>query len=103
MLDTVVFDLDGTLLDTLGDLRASVNHALAKRGHPLRTPDEIRAFLGNGAKRLITLSAPEGTDEREIERLLALFKRAIVHKEVKHYDKCYQQVRNYFCYRCIIT
>lgn len=73
MLDTVVFDLDGTLLDTLGDLRASVNHALAKRGHPLRTPNEIRAFLGNGAKRLITLSAPEGTDEREIERLLALF------------------------------
>ena len=58
MIDTIIFDLDGTLLDTLTDLHSSVNHALSLRGHPPRSLEEIRAFVGNGALRLITLAAP---------------------------------------------
>ena len=49
-VDTVVFDLDGTLLDTLDDLVESVNYALEKHGLPLRTKQEVRSFLGNGIR-----------------------------------------------------
>lgn len=56
----ILFDLDGTLLDTLDDLTDSVNHALEVYGHPPRTREEIRRFVGNGAERLIRLSVPEG-------------------------------------------
>lgn len=58
----LIFDLDGTLLDTLEDLWASVNHALALYSLPLRSKCEIRSFLGNGARVLIhrSLAAPNG-------------------------------------------
>lgn len=58
-----IWDMDGTLLDTLTDLHASVNRALGAFGMPERTRDEVRWFLGNGAKRLIARSVPEDTDE----------------------------------------
>ena len=48
MKNTLLFDLDGTLLDTLTDLTASVNYALGKAGLPPRTSDEVRSFLGDG-------------------------------------------------------
>lgn len=51
--DTYVFDLDGTLLSTLGDLAASCNHALRANGMPERTIDEVRRFVGNGVKKLM--------------------------------------------------
>lgn len=59
---TLIFDLDGTLLDTLEDLWASVNHALALYSLPLRSKCEVRSFLGNGARVLIhrSLAAPNG-------------------------------------------
>jgi phosphoglycolate phosphatase len=53
MYKTVIFDLDGTLLDTLDDLWASVNVALGKFGLPLRTREEVRAFIGNGIIKLM--------------------------------------------------
>ena len=53
MLNTVVFDLDGTLLDTLGDLAGSVNYALRKHGLPECSLQEVRSFLGNGIVRLM--------------------------------------------------
>lgn len=56
-----IFDLDGTLLDTLGDLRDSVNFALLKNGLPERTTEEIRSFVGNGIRLLIERSVPENT------------------------------------------
>jgi phosphoglycolate phosphatase len=56
----VIFDLDGTLLDTLEDLTDSVNDALAARGFPKRTRDEVRRFVGNGLRRTMSLSIPEG-------------------------------------------
>lgn len=59
--NSVVFDLDGTLLDTLGDLRDSVNYALKKNNLPERTTEEIRSFVGNGIRLLIERSVPENT------------------------------------------
>lgn len=58
--DTIVFDFDGTLLDTLKDLTDSVNYVLNKYGYPVRSIDEIRRFLGNGIAKLLELSIPNG-------------------------------------------
>ena len=62
MKTAVIFDLDGTLLDTLEDLYLAVNHTLEQFGYPLRTREEIRRFVGNGAGQLIALSVPEYAD-----------------------------------------
>ena len=58
----ILFDLDGTLLDTMADLTDAVNYALGVHGYPSRTMDEVRSFVGNGAARLLALSVPEGED-----------------------------------------
>lgn len=71
--EAILFDLDGTLLDTLDDLTDSVNHALAALGHPARTLDEVRSSVGDGARRLIERVLPEGGPEAEVERCLKLF------------------------------
>jgi len=70
----VIFDLDGTLLNTLGDLRNALNHALAKRGLAERTTDEVRRFIGNGVRNLITRALPENSSETEITDTLADFR-----------------------------
>lgn len=70
----VVFDLDGTLLNTLDDLAAAVNHALTAHGMPTRTLDEVRRFVGNGVRNLILRAVPEGTEEATSEAVLATFK-----------------------------
>ena len=67
----VIFDLDGTLLDTLDDLHAAVNHTLAQFGCPPRTREEVRQFVGNGARRLIAQAVPEGGD---VDETLARFR-----------------------------
>lgn len=66
----VLFDMDGTLLDTLGDLTGSLNHTLSANGYPPRTAEEVRSFVGNGARVLVRLALPEGTAEEEAERVL---------------------------------
>lgn len=66
----VLFDMDGTLLDTLDDLRDGVNLVLERRGYPLRTTEEIRAFVGNGARQLMRLALPERTEDAEVESVL---------------------------------
>ena len=58
----ILWDLDGTLLDTLEDLADAVNYALAHFGYPERTIEEVRRFVGNGARRLMALAVPEGAD-----------------------------------------
>ncbi len=58
----ILWDLDGTLLDTLDDLMDGVNYALTRFGYPLRTREEVRRFVGNGAKNLIGRAVPEGAD-----------------------------------------
>lgn len=74
MTDTVIFDLDGTLLDTLEDLTDSVNHAMAAFGFPLHTIDEVRTFVGNGAPKLLERSIPRGLENPDYEAALAAFK-----------------------------
>lgn len=69
----VLWDLDGTLLDTLGDLAGSVNAVLALHGMPLRQEEEVRAFVGNGVAKLIARAVPEGTDEALTARVLEDF------------------------------
>ena len=58
----ILFDLDGTLLATLEDLHDSTNHVLRELGYPERTLDEVRRFVGNGARRLMDQAVPEGVD-----------------------------------------
>lgn len=72
--DTVIFDLDGTLLNTLEDLKDSVNFALGEAGMPLRSMEEIRRFVGNGVMRLMELSVPEGKENPEFEKVFEAFK-----------------------------
>ncbi len=70
----ILFDLDGTLLDTLEDLLDATNYALNVCGYPKRTLPELRRFVGNGALNQIRLSCPEGTEQKEIEQVLAVYK-----------------------------
>lgn len=60
--NTIIWDLDGTLMDTIVDLKNAVNHALRTNGMAERTLDEVRQFVGNGVRRLIELSVPEQMD-----------------------------------------
>ena len=62
----VIFDLDGTLLDTLADLTDSTNAALTAFGYPRRSLEEVRRFVGNGAARLLELAVPEGADSTPV-------------------------------------
>lgn len=71
---TAVFDLDGTLTDTIDDLTDSVNFALSQFAFPKRERKEVITFVGNGVRRLVSLSVPEGTDEETFEKVLAVFK-----------------------------
>lgn len=73
-MDTIIFDLDGTLLNTLEDLTDSVNYAMEKFGFPVHTIEEIRSFVGNGAPKLIERSIPQGTENPSYEAVLAAFK-----------------------------
>ncbi len=63
MIDTVIFDLDGTLIDTLHDLTDSINHVMRLHGFPERSVPEIRSFVGNGIPTLVRRSLPSGTPE----------------------------------------
>ena len=59
---TYLFDMDGTLLDTLADLTAAVNHTLARYGYPRRTIEQVRKGLGNGAVKLMAAMLPQGEE-----------------------------------------
>lgn len=72
--DTIIFDLDGTLLDTLDDLTDSINRMLGQKGYPLRTRDEIREYIGNGAKALVKKALPEGVPDSEVKECLKIYR-----------------------------
>lgn len=74
MKKAVIFDLDGTLLNTLDDLADSTNYALSRFGYPTRTIDEVRQFVGNGVAKLIDRAIPEGKNNPNFEKCLAIFK-----------------------------
>lgn len=71
--NTYIFDLDGTLLDTLQDLANAVNHAMREMKYPERTVDEVRRFIGNGIRMLIKRASPQGISDKDYEKTLAIF------------------------------
>lgn len=71
---TIIWDLDGTLMDTLVDLMLAVNYALVQNGMPERSLEEVRQFVGNGVKRLIERAVPSGTNAEVTDKVLADFK-----------------------------
>ena len=75
MYKTYIFDLDGTLLNTLGDLAASTNYALRQYGMPEHTIDDVRRFVGNGVGKLIERAIPEGLANSQYEDVLATFRK----------------------------
>lgn len=86
---TAVFDLDGTLLDTLEDLYRATNAALEGHSLPCRSRDEVRMFVGNGVEMLIRRAVPAGTDEATTLAVLADFKAtyaAICEDHTRPYD-----------------
>lgn len=74
MYETYVFDLDGTLLNTLDDLAASCNYALRYCGMPERTTDEVRRFVGNGVKKLMERAVPDGMDNPRFDEAYDVFR-----------------------------
>ncbi|HBI60723.1 MAG TPA: HAD family hydrolase [Lachnospiraceae bacterium] len=74
MYQAVIFDLDGTLLNTLEDLRDGVNHALRLQNYPERSLEEVQKFLGNGIRKLIERAVPEGTEKEETEKVFQEFR-----------------------------
>lgn len=75
MIKAVIFDMDGTLLNTLEDLAISTNYALEQFGFPKRTIEEVRNFIGDGVQKLIERSVVQNTDKKTIEECLNIFKK----------------------------
>ena len=71
----VLFDLDGTLLDTLQDLTAAVNHILEELGCPKRSAAEVRSYLGNGARELVRLALPFAVEDGILDEHLERYKK----------------------------
>lgn len=74
MIHNLIFDLDGTLLNTLADLRDSTNYALQQFGFPERSTEEVRNFVGNGLRMLIRRAVPFETEEETVDAVLAVMK-----------------------------
>jgi phosphoglycolate phosphatase len=74
MYNTYIFDLDGTLLDTLTDLAASCNYALRTHGMPEHSVDDVRRFVGNGVRKLMERAIPNGVDNPDFEATFATFR-----------------------------
>lgn len=77
--NTIIFDLDGTLLNTLDDLRDSLNITLNNDGYEPKTLEEVKRFVGNGVRKLVQRALPSDSTDEEIDRCLSYFKA--------HYDK----------------
>lgn len=73
--EAAVFDLDGTLINSLADLTSSVNRILSGEGYPPRTQDEVRQFVGNGVKRLLQRALPQDVSPERLDALLELYKK----------------------------
>ena len=84
----IIFDMDGTVLNTIEDLTVSMNHALTKFNMPERTVEEFRSFFGSGARVAMERAVPAGTPSETIDRMMPVFK--------EHYDvHCLDRTRPY--------
>lgn len=70
-----IFDLDGTLLNTIDDLAASCNYALRAHNMPEHTVDEVRQYVGNGVRKLVERAVPQGVDPEQFEEVYATFRK----------------------------
>ena len=86
--DAAIFDMDGTVLDTIDDLTASLNHALAAEGMPAHARDEVFGFVGNGIRYLAECGVPEGTDADITDRV---YRRLLEH----YIEHCMDLTRPY--------
>ncbi len=87
-INTIIFDMDGTVLNTLEDLTVSVNYVLKQFSFPERTEEEYRSFFGNGIRYAFSCAVPEGTPDERIDEMLPVFK--------SHYDRhCLDRTRPY--------
>lgn len=73
--DIIIFDLDGTLLNTLSGLCEAFNFAISKFGYPKRREEEIKAFIGNGVKKAIQRCLPRKVDESRLDEITEVFKK----------------------------
>ena len=74
MITTVIFDMDGTVLNTLDDLAASVNHVLTGFGMPTHCTEDYRLYFGSGIRYALKCAAPRGTEEETIDQMLPVFR-----------------------------
>ena len=74
MITTVIFDMDGTVLNTLDDLAASVNYVLTRFGMPPHRTEDYRLYFGNGIRYALQRAVPEGTGEETIDQMLPVFR-----------------------------
>lgn len=74
-MDNFIFDLDGTLLNTLNDLAASTNYALRQSGMPEHSVNDVRLFVGNGVKKLMERAIPGGLDNPKFDETYATFRK----------------------------
>ena len=70
----IIFDMDGTVLDTLEDLLGAMNYALERFGYPQHTLDEMRTFVGNGLRKQVERALPAGASAEEVDKVLEAFK-----------------------------
>ena len=73
MYKAVLFDMDGTVLDTVGDLTDAINVSLEKFGFPVKSQEEVKSFLGKGPAHFVNCAVPEGTDEATRRQVLAFY------------------------------
>ena len=95
MIKAIVFDLDGTLLDTVPDIAAALNRALAACGLPAHDQKTVETFLGGGIRDAVTKAVPEGSGEAVIEQVLELYRDDyIAHctEKTRPYDGIYEMV-----------
>ena len=93
MIDTIIFDLDGTILNTIEDLKDSAKYALAQRGYPQRSLEEIRSFVGNGARRLIERAVPADGDVSAVFDTFRAYYNANCQVKTKPYDGILEALR----------
>lgn len=89
--DTVIFDLDGTLLNTLDDLTACINIVMQEGGYRLRTKEEIREYIGDGVNKLMERSLPRGTPEEELLHCLSSFREHYL-KNMRNHTSPYEGI-----------
>lgn len=101
--EAMIFDLDGTLLDSLPDIEQSINHTLKHLELPLLSNDEVQSYIGNGVHNLIELCLPNGKDDIHFEKCLTMFRKHYIDNmtiKTLPYEGIYQALAELDKYGC---